>query len=86
MLKHTQKEAGRYIQEVLAQRGVEVEPGIVQVGADQPWLLIEKGSRFIGIDPSSGLWIADSSSRWSCVAMPCSVSGALKAIEFLITG
>jgi hypothetical protein len=79
-----QQEAANHIQKALSERGICVEPGIILVGADEPWLMIESEARCVGIDPSSGIWLGMSGSRWRCVASPCSVSGVLLAVEYLL--
>jgi hypothetical protein len=78
-----QAEAAKQIEALLKQRGLEIQPGIVLLGADEAWSVFEYRNRCIGIDPSTGIWIGPSGESWECIARTCSVSGALQAVEFL---
>jgi hypothetical protein len=78
-----QSEATKHIKDLLASRGLKLEPGIILV-AEEGWKVFEYGERCIGIDPSSGVWVSGES--WRFIASPCTVSAALEAIEFLIGG
>jgi hypothetical protein len=80
----TQKEAANRIERALFERGQSVEHGIVLIGEDEPWLVIEHSARCVGIDPNSGIWVGKPGSRWKCIAPSCSVSGALMAVEYLL--
>jgi hypothetical protein len=81
-MKSKQSQATKYIKNLLTSRGVEVNPGIVLIG-EEPWQVFEHNSRCIAIDFSGGVWVGMIGEKWECIATPCSVSGALQAIEFL---
>ena len=50
----------------------------------QQWTIFEYKGRQLGIDTASGIWTRESEDNsWRCISMPCNVSGALQAIEFL---
>jgi hypothetical protein len=78
-----QVEATRYIKNLLASRGVELEAGIVLV-AEEGWQVFEYHQKCIGIDPSSCIWVGKSGGEWRQISKECTVSAALEAIEFLI--
>jgi hypothetical protein len=79
-----QAEAARHIQELLIQRGFDVPSRKMILEDNQNWTVFERGERHIGIDSVSGVWVrASIRDEWRCLAMPCTVSGALKAVEFL---
>jgi hypothetical protein len=65
-------------------RGVNISSGNLTLPGDQHWIVFEYRQRQIGIDAASGLWVRTSSGAdWRCLAMPCTVSGAALAVEFL---
>jgi hypothetical protein len=80
-----QSEAIKYIQLILKQRGLSIEPGIYLVGED-PWQVFEHRNRVIGVDTNSGLWVGPSGGKWKCLSSSCTVSSAAEAVEFLIKG
>ena len=80
-----QKQAISHIQSLLKQRGIEIEPGFLQV-VEQPCIVLERNNRSIAVDPSSALWVGESEGAWRCIDRTCTVSSALQAIEFLIEG
>lgn len=74
-----QSEAKRYIQKYIAERGFEITPS-----RHNHWVIFEREGRQLGIDLSSAVWIRTSElDDWRCVCMPCAVSGAIQAVEFL---
>jgi hypothetical protein len=78
-----QAQATKYIKDLLASRQLEINPGLVLIGEDQPWQVFEHNNKCIGIDPNSGVWTGLKGEKWECISETCDVSGALQAIEFL---
>ena len=77
-----QSEAKRYIQKYIAERGFEITPS-----KHNHWVIFEHQGKQLGVDLSSGVWIrASEIENWRCVSKPFMVSGALQAVEFLVTG
>lgn len=80
-----QAEAVSHIKELLTERGVAITPRKMTLEDSQEWRVFEYRGWEIGIDSVSGVWVRSSASDdWRCLAMPCNVSGALQAVEFLI--
>jgi hypothetical protein len=80
-----QAEAASYIIELLIQRGFDIPSRQMPLEDNQHWTVFQHGERHIGIDSASGVWVrASIRDEWHCLSMPCTVSGALKAVEFLI--
>jgi len=80
-----QAEAVSHIRELLIQRSFDVSSRKLILEDNQNWTVFERGERHIGIDSASGVWVrASIRDDWKCVSMPCTVSGALKAVEFLV--
>ena len=79
-----QGEAANHIQELLTKRGLDIRYRKLTLEDDQHWILFQYKERQIGIDSASGVWVRESIRHdWRCLAMPCTVSGALQAVEFL---
>jgi len=79
-----QTEAASHIRELLVQRGFDIPSGKLTLPDNQKWSVFQHKQRQIGVDTASGVWVRESDQdSWKCVAMPCTVSGALKAVEFL---
>ena len=78
-----QKEATKYIQDLLISRSLAITPGTMTFEDSKEWIVFEYKGREIGIDQVSGVWIRMKDDNWSCLATPCNVSGALQAAEFL---
>ena len=74
----TQTEAVRHIKNLLLERGIDIASRSLQ-----QWIIFEHRGKQIGVDSSSGVWIRELEGDWQCLAMPCSVSGAIQAVEFL---
>ena len=77
-----QTEASNYIRNLLASRQLILTPRTMTL-EDKEWIVFEHKDRELKIDPQSGLWIRVKDNEWKCLAMPCNVSGALQAVEFL---
>jgi hypothetical protein len=79
-----QAEAASHVRELLMQRGFDIPSRKMILEGNQNWTVFQRGERQIGIDSASGVWVrAAINDEWHCLAMPCTVSGALKAVEFL---
>ena len=84
MPKNKQDEATSHIRELLSQRKIDIPAQKLTLPNNQQWITYEYKGRQIGIDSASGVWVRESEdSSWRCVSMPCTVSGALQAVEFL---
>jgi hypothetical protein len=82
-----QLEATSHIQELLNNGGISISPRKMVLEENRHWIVFEYEDRQIGIDSASGIWVRKSpGDTWRCIAMPCNVSGALQAVEFLIAG
>jgi hypothetical protein len=82
-----QAEAANHIQELLNKAGYRISPRKITLEDNQHWILFELNERQIGIDSASGVWVSESElHNWRCIALPCNVSGALQAVEFLTQG
>jgi hypothetical protein len=79
-----QAEAAKHIKDLLGQRSVTVPSRTIILEDNQRWIIFEYQGRQVGIDSVSGVWIrVNERADWRCISMPCSVSGALQAVEFL---
>jgi hypothetical protein len=79
-----QVEATSCIRELLLQRSLDISSRNITLEENQRWIIFEYTSRQIGIDSDSGVWIRESEGHdWRCISMPCTLSGALQAIDFL---
>jgi len=79
-----QVEAESCIRELLLQRRLAIPSRNITLEENRSWVIFEYTRRQIGIDSDSGLWIRESEADdWRCIAMPCTLSGALQAIDFL---
>jgi hypothetical protein len=74
-----QGEAASYIERLLGERGFNVPSHKLA----NHWIVFEYHGKQIGVDQRSGVWIRDREEEWRCVAMPCTVSGAIQAVDFL---
>ena len=81
-LKQTQ--AASHIRELLNQRGIDIPSQRLTLPDSQQWVIFDYNGRQLGVDTASGIWIRESElDDWRCVALPCTVSGAAQAVEFL---
>jgi hypothetical protein len=82
-----QAEAANHIQEFLSRGGHSISPRKITMDDNQHWIIFALNQREIGIDSASGVWIRKSvKDDWVCIAVSCTVSGAIQAVEFLISG
>jgi hypothetical protein len=80
-----QSEATSHIKALLFNRGLDLLPKKLTLPDDQQWIVFEREGKQIGVDTASGVWVRLSiHADWRCIAMPCTVSGVLQAIEFLV--
>jgi hypothetical protein len=78
-----QTEAVNHIKRLLRERGFHIPSRSV---GNQRWIIFERQGRQLGVDSATGVWIRESEEYdWRCLAIPCSVSGAIQAVEFLTT-
>ena len=75
----TQTEAVNHIKKLLRERGLEIPSR----SDSQRRVIFERNGKQLGIDSASGVWVRESAGEWRCLALPCSVSGAIQAVEFL---
>lgn len=84
MAKDKQEEAANHIQELLTECAIEITSQRLTLPNNQQWIIFEYRQRQIGVDSASGVWARGSELHdWRCVSKPCTVSGALQAVEFL---
>jgi len=82
-----QLEAASYIRVALESRGARIASRSMEGAEGSGWLVFEQRGRSVGIDPEGGVWArASSDTGWRCIEKPCTVGGALLAVEFLIKG
>ena len=75
----TQTEAVRHIKKLLRERGLEMPSR----SDGQRRVIFERNGKQLGIDSASGVWVREPDGDWRCLAKPCTVSGAIQAVEFL---
>jgi hypothetical protein len=79
-----QAEAAGKIRELLLQRSFDVPSRKMRLPDEQQWIVFQHGERQIGIDTATGVWVRETiSASWKCIALPCTISGAVQAVEFL---
>lgn len=79
-----QSEAVKHIKELLSNRGLNIPSKKLTLPDGQQWIVFEYRGRGLGIDTVSGIWTRESADKeWQCISMPCTVSGALQAVEYL---
>lgn len=79
-----QNEAVRHIRKLIGERGFTIPSRLLTLPDNQQWIIFEKDGKEIGVDTASGVWIRQSvDDDWQCVCLPCVVSGAIQAVEFL---
>ena len=79
----TQTEAVSHIKNLLRERGLDLPSHNLDRPGHQRWMIFEHQGKQIGIDSASGVWIKEGEGDWRCLATPCTVSGAIQAIDFL---
>jgi hypothetical protein len=79
-----QTEAINQIKSFLLNAGLDIKPGRLTLPDGQQWIIFERDKKQIGIDLASGVWSRSSiHDDWKCIGMPCTVSCAIQAVEFL---
>lgn len=82
-----QLEAVSHIRAELVKRGINLPSKSIGVLGGGVWLVFERGSRSVGVDQGSGVWVReDEEGEWRCLAKPCTVSEALMGVEFITKG
>ena len=76
-----QEEATRYITNLLASRGVNIESTISVIG-ECDWQVFDYNRKCLAIDPNAGVWIGMAGGKWKTLGTR-TVSNALQAVEFL---
>jgi hypothetical protein len=79
MKQITQNEAANYVQKLLIERGFNVASHKLT----NQWIVFEHQGKQVGIDRKAGVWIKEPEHEWRCLAVPCTVSGAIQAVDFL---
>ena len=75
-----QSEAVNHIKHLLRERGLDIPSRT----GNQRRVIFEHQGKQLGVDSASGVWVRESEgSDWRCLAMPCTVSGAIQAVDFL---
>ena len=81
-----QAEAVNHIKELISKRGLTIHTRNLTLEDNQKWVIFDYQGKQIGIDMTSGVWKRSSADDdWTCICMPCTVSGAIQAVEFLNT-
>ena len=84
MARIKQTKAASHIRELLVQRGFNIPSRKLSPEDSSQWVILEYNSRQLGIDTDSGVWVrASELEDWQGISLPCTVSGALQAVEFL---
>jgi hypothetical protein len=78
-----QTEATSHIKNLLSNRGIEIRSGKLTLPNGQQWNVVECGRKQIGIDNASGVWVRIKDDDWRCIGLPCTVSCAIQAVDFL---
>jgi hypothetical protein len=78
-----QTEATNHIKQLLSNSGVNLQPKKLTLPDGQQWNVFEREGKQIGIDLASGVWIRVKDNDWRCIGLPCTVSCAIQAVEFL---
>jgi hypothetical protein len=78
-----QAEAANHIKELLSHRGFDIPRKKLTLPDNQEWIIFEYKGKQIGIDLASGVWIRIKDNDWRCIGMPCTVSCAIQAVDFL---
>ena len=74
-----QSDAVNHIKNLLRERGLDIPFRTDR----QRWMIFEHRGRQLGVDSASGVWVRELDGDWRCLAMPCTVSGAIQAVDFL---
>ena len=78
-----QAEAANHIKELLSHRGFDIPRKKLTLPDNQEWIIFEYKGKQIGIDLASGVWIRVKDDDWRCIGLPCTVSCAIQAVDFL---
>lgn len=78
-----QAEATKHIRQLFSQRGLNISSRNLTLEDNQRWVIFEYNRKQVGIDSASGVWIRKDENDWHCIGLPCTVSSALQAVDFL---
>jgi hypothetical protein len=78
-----QDEATNHIKQLLSNSGLDLQPKKLTLPNGQQWIVFEHNGKQIGIDTASGVWVRVKDNDWRCIGIPCTVSCALQAVDFL---
>jgi len=78
-----QAEAAKHIQELLSKRGFNIPRKKLTLPENQEWVIFEREGKQIGIDTASGVWVRIKDRDWRYIGLPCTVSCAIQAGDFL---
>ncbi len=76
-----QPEAVNHIKRLLRERGLDIPSRM----DSQRRVIFEHQGKQLGVDSALGVWVREREGDWRCLAKPCTVSGAIQAVEFLVT-
>ena len=79
----SQLEAKGLIHQLLGQRGIEADFGIVMI-AEQPWQVFQYRTDCIAVDEHSGVWVGPYGGEWRCISTSCTLIDAIDAIDILM--
>jgi hypothetical protein len=82
-MANKQEEAANHLRELLRQRGLNIPSRNLTLEDNQCWIIFERQRCQVGIDAASGMWVRVNESEWRCIGMPCTVSTAIQAADFL---
>jgi hypothetical protein len=80
-----QTEAANQIKSFLSNQGLDIKPGKLTLPDGQEWIIFEREGRQVGVDTASGVWVRIKDGDWMCIGLPCTVSCAIQAVDFLTT-
>jgi hypothetical protein len=78
-----QTEAVNQIKSFLSNAGLNISPRKLTLPDGQQWIIFEREGKQIWIDTASGVWIRVKDNDWRCIGLPCTVSCAIQAVDFL---
>jgi hypothetical protein len=79
-----QSEAVNHIKELISKRGLTIPTRNLTLEDNQKWVIFDYQGKQIGIDMASGVWVRVKDDDWKCIGMPCTVSCAIQAVDFLL--
>jgi hypothetical protein len=77
-----QSEAVRHVKSLLAQRGLNLEPGILIIGEIDHCQVFEYNGRCIAVDSKANLWAGVVGGKWDQLG-ECTTSVVIEAVQYL---